>query len=76
MTISHVLIKVSAADHSAVVNFYAQALKPLGSKQLASFPSGATGFGSQRPEVWVAVGDTKSTVHIAFDAPGTLELAW
>ncbi|KFY36842.1 hypothetical protein V495_07572 [Pseudogymnoascus sp. VKM F-4514 (FW-929)] len=69
MAISHVLIKASAAEHSAVVNFYAQALKPLGSKQLASFPNGMTGFGSQRPEWWIAVGDTNSTVHVAFGAP-------
>ena len=75
MAISHVLIKASAAEHSAVVNFYAQALKPLGSKQLASFPNGMTGFGSQRPEWWIAVGDTNSTVHVAFGAPGKLKLA-
>lgn len=72
MTITHALIKVSSADHRAVVNFYAQVLKPLGSKQLASFPSGMTGFGSKSPEWWIGVGDAKSTVHVAFGAPGKL----
>lgn len=70
MTITHALIKVASADHRAVVNFYAQALKPLGSKQLANFPNGMTGFGSQSPEWWIVVGDPTSTVHIAFGAPG------
>ncbi|KAH8911945.1 Glyoxalase/Bleomycin resistance protein/Dihydroxybiphenyl dioxygenase [Coniochaeta sp. PMI_546] len=69
MTITHALIKVASADHRAVVNFYAQALKPLGSKQLANFPNGMTGFGSQSPEWWIAVGDPTSTVHVAFGAP-------
>jgi hypothetical protein len=75
MTITHALIKVPAADHRAVVDFYAQALKPLGSTQLRSSPSGAAGFGSQTPEWWIVVGDVKSTVHVAFGAPGKQALA-
>lgn len=74
MTITHALIKVGSADHRAVVNFYIQALQPLGSKQLATFPSGMTGFGNQTPEWWIAVGDNKSTVHVAFGAPSKLAL--
>ncbi|KAF7554096.1 hypothetical protein G7Z17_g3165 [Cylindrodendrum hubeiense] len=70
MTIAHALIKVSAAEHAAVVKFYTQALKPLGLSQLKSFPNGLTGFGSQSPEWWIGIGeDVKSNVHIAFAAP-------
>ncbi|KAJ3548130.1 hypothetical protein NM208_g1164 [Fusarium decemcellulare] len=69
MTIAHVLIKVGKAEHAAIVNFYTQALKPLGSKQLASFPNGLTGFGSESPEWWIAIGDTTPSVHVAFRAP-------
>ncbi|KAF4469968.1 glyoxalase bleomycin resistance dioxygenase [Fusarium albosuccineum] len=69
MTIAHALIKVGKAEHAAIVNFYTQALKPLGSKQLASFPNGLTGFGSESPEWWIGIGDTTSSVHVAFRAP-------
>jgi hypothetical protein len=72
MSISHVLIKAGAAEHAAVVDFYNQALKPLGGNNLKSFPNGMTGFGSQSPDLWVAIGDKDfhSAVHIAFRAPG------
>ena len=69
MPLAHALIKVGAADHAAVVDFYSKALKPLGLKQLRAFPNGMTGFGDQSPEWWVAIGE-KSRIHIAFQAPG------
>ncbi|OIW30175.1 hypothetical protein CONLIGDRAFT_702731 [Coniochaeta ligniaria NRRL 30616] len=71
MPISHVLIKAGASEHAAVVDFYTQALKPLGYKHLHSFPNGMNGFGSQSPDLWVGIDDkdSHSTVHIAFRAP-------
>ena len=74
MPFSHVFIKVAAADHPAVVNFYTQALKPLGSKQLKTFPNGMTAFGNQAPEWFVGKGEdhAKSSVHVAFNASGKL----
>jgi hypothetical protein len=72
MPISHVLIKAGAGEHAAVVDFYDQALKPLGYRQLRSFPNGMTGFGDQSPDWWVGIDDknSHSTVHVAFRAPG------
>lgn len=72
MPISHVLIKADASEHAAVVNFYEQTLKPLGYRQLKSFPNGMTGFGDQSPDWWVGIDDrsSHSTVHVAFRAPG------
>ncbi|KAH8908522.1 hypothetical protein BR93DRAFT_925633 [Coniochaeta sp. PMI_546] len=71
MPISHVLIKASATEHAAVVDFYSQALKPLGYKHLKTFPNGMNGFGSQSPDWWVGIDekDSHSTVHVAFRAP-------
>lgn len=72
MPISHVLIKASATEHAAVVDFYSQALKPLGYKHLKTFPNGMNGFGSQSPDWWVGIDEknSHSTVHVAFRAPG------
>lgn len=71
MPIAHVLIKVAAADHPAVVKFYEEALKPTGINKLRTFPNGMVAFGSQGLELAVAVGDSNpSPVHIAFAAPG------
>ncbi|KFX95828.1 hypothetical protein O988_05624 [Pseudogymnoascus sp. VKM F-3808] len=54
----------------SIISFRPQWPSPmLLSKSLASFPNGMTGFGSQRPEWWIGVGDANSTVHVAFGAP-------
>jgi hypothetical protein len=73
MTILHALVKVSAADHAAVVKFYSEALKPLGSSLLMSLPNGFSGFGGQKPEYFIAKTDETPNVkaHLAFGAPGT-----
>ncbi|RAO66831.1 uncharacterized protein BHQ10_002843 [Talaromyces amestolkiae] len=70
MPISHVMVKPSASQHTAVVDFYTKALKPLGYSKLKSFPDGLTGFGSKSPDWWVAINDkdTHSTFHVAFRA--------
>jgi hypothetical protein len=72
MAIGHVLIKAAAADHAAVVNFYVQALKPLGMQVLRTLPNGMTGFGDKAPEWFVAIGDDNAPqkVHVAFSAAG------
>jgi hypothetical protein len=72
MPISHILIKVGAADHAAVVKFYNSALAPLGSSQLMALPNGWTAFGSTKPEWWVAKADVapNTGTHVAFGAPG------
>jgi hypothetical protein len=74
MPISHVMIKASDSEHAAVVEFYGQALKPLGYEQLKSFPNGVTGFGNQYPDFWVGIDikNSHSTIHFAFLAPGKL----
>jgi hypothetical protein len=72
MPISHVMVKAGASEHAGVVNFYNEALKPLGYKQLKSFPNGITGYGDQSPDFWVAIDakNSQSTIHFAFQAPG------
>lgn len=71
MPISHVMIKAEASKHTAVVDFYTQALQPLGYEKLKSFPNGITGFGNQSPDLWVAIDaqNSHSTIHFAFQAP-------
>lgn len=74
MPISHVMVKPSASQHTALVDFYTKALKPLGYSKLKSFPDGLTGFGSKSPDWWVAINDkdTHSTFHVAFRASGEI----
>ncbi len=74
MTWAHILIKVAAGEHAAMVDFYTQALNPLGITKIRTFPSGMVAFGSQAPEWCVAIGDSNPDpkVHVAFVAPGTL----
>lgn len=73
MPIAHTLIKVGAAEHAAVVNFYSNALKPLGYEKLRTLGDGVTFFGATAPEWVVAIGDENSSskIHVAFAASGT-----
>lgn len=72
MTIGHVLLKVAAADHAAVVEFYEQVLKPLGSEILGRLPNGIVAFGSKTPEWFIAPAEStpEPKAHVAFLAPG------
>ncbi|KAJ5106196.1 hypothetical protein N7456_002871 [Penicillium angulare] len=71
MPIGHVLLKIAEADHAAAVEFYTQALKPLGIQKLQTMPNGWVAFGTKGLE-WV-VGTTPansdSKAHVAFVAP-------
>jgi hypothetical protein len=71
MPISHVMIKAGASKHAAVVDFYTQAMQPLGYEKLKSFANGITGFGNQSPDLWIAIDaqNSNSTIHFAFQAP-------
>ncbi|USP79381.1 glyoxalase/bleomycin resistance protein/dioxygenase [Curvularia clavata] len=73
MPISHVMIKACASKHATVVDFYTQALQPLGYEKLKSFPNGITGFGKQSPDLWIAIDpqNSHSTIHFAFQAPNS-----
>lgn len=68
------MIKASASKHATVIDFYTQALQPLGYEKLKSFPNGITGFGNQSPDLWVAIDEqnSHSTIHFAFQAPSKL----
>jgi len=74
MTILHILLKVPAADHAAMVDFYTKALKPIGSNLLMALPNGLTGFGGQKPEFFIGKTDEAvgGKLHVAFSADGTL----
>lgn len=76
MPIAHTLIKVGAAEHTAVVNFYSNVLKPLGYEKLRTLDNGVTFFGATAPEWVVAIGDENSSskIHVAFAASGTWEV--
>jgi hypothetical protein len=76
MPIPHTLIKVAMSQHAAVVNFYANALKPLGYEKLRTLDNGMTFFGTAAPEWVVAVSDanSESKVHVAFAASGKFEV--
>ncbi|KAJ5349239.1 hypothetical protein N7541_006966 [Penicillium brevicompactum] len=71
MPIGHVLLKVNTVDHAAVVEFYTQALKPLGNEKLSTMPNGWVVFGSKGPEWVVGIASTESETkaHVAFVAP-------
>ncbi|HEY5921204.1 MAG TPA: VOC family protein [Kofleriaceae bacterium] len=71
--IDHIGIAVSDMEKS--VAFYTKALAPLGYALIAKFPipSGGTvaGFGvGGKPDFWMATGEVKQHVHVAFRATG------
>ncbi|MDH5444434.1 MAG: VOC family protein [Gammaproteobacteria bacterium] len=65
--IDHIGINVSDYDKS--VNFYQQALEPLGYTMLMEI-QGWTGFGAQAPKFWLTKAEPVTTeIHIAFQSP-------
>jgi catechol 2,3-dioxygenase-like lactoylglutathione lyase family enzyme len=62
--IDHLGIAVSDLDKS--IAFYKQALAPLGYQLIMQFP-GVAGFGvAGKPDFWIAKGEIKSGIHVAF----------
>jgi catechol 2,3-dioxygenase-like lactoylglutathione lyase family enzyme len=72
--IDHIGIAVSNIDNS--IAFYTKALAPLGYELIMSFdiPGGGgrvAGFGAGgKPDLWLATGEVKQHVHVAFRANG------
>jgi len=71
--IDHIGIAVTDLDKS--VAFYTKALAPLGYELLRKFdiPSGGkvAGFGvAGKPDFWIATGEVKQHLHVAFRASG------
>lgn len=71
--IDHIGIAVS--DFEKSVAFYTKALAPLGYECLRKFdtPTGfrVAGFGvGGKPEFWIALGEVKQPIHVAFRATG------
>jgi len=71
--IDHIGVAVSNIDNS--IAFYTKALAPLGYELLRKFdiPSGGrvAGFGvGGKPEFWIASGEVKQHLHVAFRASG------
>jgi len=60
-------IGLAVSDFAKSKSFFEKALAPLGYKALMEFP-GAVGFGSDRPDFWVAEGKAGATTHICFAA--------
>ena len=74
MTINHIFIRVTASRFAAVRHFYANALKPLGYRELITVdPNGYVGIGSDYPYLFLKAlpeGQQSLPTHIAFDASG------
>ena len=71
--IDHIGIAVSDIDKS--IAFYTKALAPLGYECIRKFdiPSGGrvAGFGvGGKPDFWIATGEVKQHLHVAFRASG------
>ena len=71
--IDHIGIAVSDIEKS--IAFYTKALAPLGYELLRKFdiPSGGrvAGFGvAGKPDFWIAAGEVKQHLHVAFRATG------
>jgi catechol 2,3-dioxygenase-like lactoylglutathione lyase family enzyme len=66
--IDHIGISVSNLDRS--IDFYTKALAPLGYTMIMKWENFA-GFGvAGKPDFWIAQGDVKQTLHVAFRANG------
>jgi hypothetical protein len=69
--IDHVLVKTTSALFNETVDFYEQALGPIGYKKLREIPNQACGFGDSSPDYWVSVGQKEGeTAHVALSAKG------
>ena len=58
-------IGVSVSDYERSKRFYTEALAPLGYKVVMEFGTTA-GFGTERPDFWIAEGEGASPIHVAF----------
>jgi catechol 2,3-dioxygenase-like lactoylglutathione lyase family enzyme len=58
-------IGITVTDITRSKSFYEQALAPLGYTALMNFGD-AIGFGVERPDFWLANGDSVTAVHVAF----------
>jgi activator of 2-hydroxyglutaryl-CoA dehydratase len=76
MPLLHIIIKVPASEHAAVVKFYSQAREHLGSKKLRTYSNGTTGFGRKSLEMLAGINDADTKIspkiHIGFVARGKL----
>jgi catechol 2,3-dioxygenase-like lactoylglutathione lyase family enzyme len=63
--IDHVKLWVSDIERSKA--FYEQALAPVGYSVLFEFP-GVAGLGRERPDLWLAQGESPTTAHLALRA--------
>lgn len=74
MTINHIYLRITASRFAAVRNFYIQALKPLGYRELITIDSNSyVGIGTDYPYLFLRAlpADHASLpTHIAFDSPG------
>jgi catechol 2,3-dioxygenase-like lactoylglutathione lyase family enzyme len=65
--IDHVSLRVS--DFARSKAFYSDALRPLGYEVVMEFDSVA-GFGAQgKPDFWIAEGEPRAPIHVAFASP-------
>ncbi len=65
--IDHVSLHVR--DYAQSKTFYADALRPLGYELIMEFGSVA-GFGVQgKPDFWIAEGEPRAPIHVAFASP-------
>ncbi|KAL5337889.1 glyoxalase/bleomycin resistance protein/dioxygenase [Aspergillus crustosus] len=73
MTINHIFVYLSAANHASLRTWYRTVLAPIGYNELVSVFSGTQiGLGSDYPYLWLKKlpeGTEARPVHIAFDAP-------
>ena len=58
-------IGLSVSDYERSKRFYSEALAPLGYKVVMEFGT-AAGFGTERPDFWIAHGEGASPIHVAF----------
>jgi catechol 2,3-dioxygenase-like lactoylglutathione lyase family enzyme len=58
-------IGITVTDITRSKSFYERALAPLGYKALMDFGE-AVGFGVERPDFWLAKGDSVTATHVAF----------
>ncbi len=60
---------LSVSDFSRSKQFYTDALRPLGYEVVMEF-EGVAGFGVQgKPDFWIAQGEPRTPIHIAFASP-------
>jgi catechol 2,3-dioxygenase-like lactoylglutathione lyase family enzyme len=65
--LDHIGLSVSDLDRSKA--FYTDALRPLGYEVVMEF-DGVAGFGAKgKPDFWIAEGEPRTPIHVAFASP-------